>query len=64
MATITLPQLVWFSPKELKLTLPDGWQLKYCHNASTRQIVREAGQIWAAFGTSFRHCPAQRAGKR
>lgn len=29
MSTVTLPQLPWHGTKELKLALPDGWQVKY-----------------------------------
>ena len=31
MNTITLPQLPWHGTKELKLNLPDSWQVEFYH---------------------------------
>jgi hypothetical protein len=31
MQSLNVPQLAWFEPSELKLAVPDDWQIQICN---------------------------------
>lgn len=45
---IKLPQLAWYGTKELKLSLPDSWQLEVCNMAGYSRPAMKASGIKAS----------------
>ncbi len=45
---ISLPQLGWHGPRELKLPLPDGWQVEVCNIAGYNRPAMTDDQIQAS----------------
>ncbi len=48
MSSIRLPQLAWYDPRELELTLPDRWQAKFYSFAGSDQPAMKPEAIRAA----------------
>ncbi|MCK5513558.1 MAG: DUF2088 domain-containing protein, partial [Deltaproteobacteria bacterium] len=48
MNTISLPQLPWHGTKELKLSLPDSWQVELYHMAGWNRPAMKPEEIKAA----------------
>jgi len=48
MSSIKLPQLAWFGPRELELSLPDRWQVKFYNFAGCDQPAMKPEAIRAA----------------
>jgi nickel-dependent lactate racemase len=42
---IKLPQLAWYRPRELKLRIPDGWQVEVCNMAGYNRPAMNDDQI-------------------
>ncbi|MFC1860024.1 lactate racemase domain-containing protein [Chloroflexota bacterium] len=48
MSNILLPQLAWYGTSELKLSLPDSWQVELCNMAGYDRPAMKPAQIKAA----------------
>lgn len=49
--TITLPQLAWHGTKELKLPLPESWQVEICNMAGYNRPRMKSAEIKEAIGS-------------
>lgn len=45
---VKLPQLAWYEAKELKITLPDSWQVEVCNMAGYNRLAMNDNQIKAS----------------
>lgn len=57
MNTVTLPQLPWHGTKELKLTLPDSWQVEFYHMEGFNRPALTPGEIKAALASPIGTAP-------
>lgn len=48
MSVISVPQLAWYNPRELPLTLPDDWLVEVCHMAGYNRPALKPAEIKAA----------------
>ena len=55
--TVVLPQLAWFGVKELKLKLPDSWDVEVCNMAGYDQPALKSDEIKAAIASPIGMAP-------
>jgi nickel-dependent lactate racemase len=48
MSIVKVPQLAWYEPRELALTLPDSWQVEVCNMAGYNRPALKPDEIKAA----------------
>ena len=57
MTRVTLPQLAWHGVKELKIALPDGWQVQVCNMAGYDRPPLDPAAIKKAVGNPIGMAP-------
>ena len=62
--TITVPQLVWHNPKELKLQLPSTWQIEISNFAGYRSPALTETQIESSITNLIESPPIRELAKR
>ena len=63
MNTVTLPQLPWHGTKELKLPLPDSWQVEFYHMTGWNRPAMKPAEIKAAITNPIGTAPIRELAK-